>query len=174
MEAQHDLIHACYKRARLDPLDTILVEGHGTGTRVGDPIEARAIGMALRPNGAGRRTKPVCLASIKTNIGHTEAVSGLAGVIKMVKSLETGMVAPNINFEKVNPDINLDELGLAVCHTCACPVSDQYISANEQQIQIVTKLQDWPKDAIRRASVNNFGMFKTVRLRAFLLYYHNT
>lgn len=113
-DAQHDLIRACYERAGLDPLDTILVEAHGTGTTVGDPIEARAIGTALRPAGVGQRAEPVRLASIKTNIGHTEAASGLAGVIKMVKSLETGLIAPSINFEKANPNINLDGLGLAV------------------------------------------------------------
>lgn len=120
-DAQHDLIRACYDRAGLDPLDTLVVEAHGTGTRVGDPIEARAIGRALRPQAEASEPRrpqddapPVCLASVKTNIGHTEAASGVAAVIKIAKSLETGKIAPTINFENVNPDIDLKSLHLQV------------------------------------------------------------
>lgn len=118
-DAQYDLIRACYERACLNPLDTLVVEAHGTGTKVGDPIEASAIGRAFRPQvrtGAMQKTNapPVYLASVKTNIGHTESASGVAAVIKMVKSLETGQIAPSINFEKVNPDIDVETLGLKV------------------------------------------------------------
>lgn len=117
--AQYDLIRTCYERARLNPLDTLVVEAHGTGTKVGDPIEARTIGRAFRPRvqtGAVRPEgrAPIYLASVKTNIGHTEAASGVAAIIKMVKSLETREIAPSINFEKANPDIDMDGLGLEV------------------------------------------------------------
>lgn len=123
-DAQYELIRECYERAGLDPSETLVVEAHGTGTRVGDPVEARAIGSALRPP-AGRTgnrrprdhsAAPVCLASVKTNIGHTEAASGVAAVIKMVKSLETAKIAPSMNFEQVNPDIDLENLQLEVRH----------------------------------------------------------
>ncbi|KAG6353413.1 hypothetical protein INS49_005594 [Diaporthe citri] len=130
-----DLIKECYEKAGLDPRDTIAVEAHGTGTTTGDPIEAEAIGRAFSPKGIHHRGKPVLVASVKTNIGHTEAASGLAAVIKMAKSLEHGQIAPSLNFERVNPNIDLHNLGL----------------------EIPLELGTWPADYRRRASVNNFG-----------------
>ncbi|KAF3760416.1 hypothetical protein M406DRAFT_86125 [Cryphonectria parasitica EP155] len=132
-EAQRRLIEACYQRAGLDPSETAVVEAHGTGTKQGDRAEARAIGEAIsrtRP-----ADKPVYLASVKTNLGHTEATSGLASLIKMAKSLEHGKVAPSINFERPNPEIDLEALRLKIPQT----------------------LEDWPLPGIRRASINNFG-----------------
>lgn len=109
-EAQRRLIEDCYRRAGLDPSETAVVEAHGTGTKQGDRTEAHAIAKAISQ---GRPAdQPVYLASVKTNIGHTEATSGLASLIKMVKSLEHGKVAPSINFEKPNAEIDLDRLGL--------------------------------------------------------------
>lgn len=118
-DAQYDLIRACYAKAGLDPLATSVVEAHGTGTSAGDPVEAEAIGRALRDPKRSRQTQetPLYMASVKTNLGHTEAVSGLASVIKMVKSLEHGKIAPSINFEKPNPAIDFDGLSLKV--SCA-------------------------------------------------------
>lgn len=117
-DAQYDLIRECYERAGLDPLDTPVVEAHGTGTKAGDPIEAQAIGCALRPMSKNKHESqsltPVLMGSVKTNIGHTEAVSGLASLIKMAKSLEAGKVAPSINFEKPNADIDFDGLNIKV------------------------------------------------------------
>lgn len=111
-EAQKRLIEQCYSNAGLDPLDTALVEAHGTGTLVGDPREANAIGTTL---GRGRPAgKPLYMASVKTNIGHTEAASGLASIIKVVMSMENNQIAPSINFDRVNPDIDLKSLGLEV------------------------------------------------------------
>ncbi|KAI8623341.1 reducing type I polyketide synthase [Xylariaceae sp. FL1651] len=131
--AQRDLIRACYDRAGLDPLDTAFVEAHGTGTRAGDPIEANAIGTAISQ---GRpEDKPVYLASVKTNLGHTEAASGLAAIIKTAKALELGQIPPSINFEKPNPDIDFKAL----------------------RLQVPQQLIKWPSSGIRRASVNNFG-----------------
>lgn len=111
-EAQHRLIERCYGSAGLDPLETALVEAHGTGTMVGDPREALAIGQSL---GRGRPAgKPLYMASVKTNIGHTEAASGLASIIKVAMSMEHGKIAPSLNFDMVNPNINLGGLGLEV------------------------------------------------------------
>ncbi|KAF2229541.1 polyketide synthase [Viridothelium virens] len=97
-DAQRDLIEACYTCAGLNPRGTTVVEAHGTGTRVGDPPEARAIGVAM---GRGRK-KPLYVASVKTNLGHTEAASGLAAI------------PPSLNFEKANPEIGLGGLGLTI------------------------------------------------------------
>lgn len=112
--AQQDLIRECYERAGLDPRNTIMVEAHGTGTPAGDPIEANAIGRAFTPDRGQPRDFPVFIASVKTNLGHTEAVSGLAALIKMTKSIEHGQIAPSLNFEKANRNIDLHKLGLQV------------------------------------------------------------
>jgi acyl transferase domain-containing protein len=113
-DAQQNLIRECYGRAGLDPRDTVVVEAHGTGTPAGDPIEAKAIGRAFRGDEVQRRDRPVLIASVKTNLGHTEAVSGIAALIKMAKSIEHGQVAPSLNFEKANPKIDLHDLALEV------------------------------------------------------------
>lgn len=111
-EAQKRLIQQCYSLAGLDPLETNMFEAHGTGTSVGDPIEAKAVGQTL---GANRPlSKPVYMASVKTNIGHTEATSGLASLIKIAMSFQHKQIAPHINFEKINPDIDLRNLSLQV------------------------------------------------------------
>lgn len=132
--AQEALIRECYRRAGLNPQDTQYFEAHGTGTPTGDPIEARAIAAVL---GAPDRKDKLRIGSIKTNIGHTEAASGLAGLIKVVLALEKGQIPPSVNFEKPNPKLELDEWGL----------------------KVATELEPWPATGgePRRASVNNFG-----------------
>jgi acyl transferase domain-containing protein len=115
--AQRRLIEQCYAAAGLNPLETALVEAHGTGTLVGDPREADAIGATL---GRGRPAgKPLYMASVKTNIGHTGGASGVASIIKVAMSMEHDEIAPSLNFDKVNPDIDLDRLHLEVSHHLA-------------------------------------------------------
>ncbi|KAI0538759.1 putative polyketide synthase [Xylaria digitata] len=133
LEAQRNLIRACYDRAGIRPDETAFVEAHGTGTKVGDLTEANAIGTIF---GQGRpKNQPLYLGSVKTNLGHTEAASGLAGIIKATKSLEFRQIPPSINFEKPNPEINFEGL----------------------RLQVPQKLIDWPSTGVRRVSVNNFG-----------------
>ncbi|KAK5948972.1 Type I Iterative PKS [Knufia fluminis] len=133
-EAQAALIRECYKKAGLNPADTTYFEAHGTGTPTGDPIEAGAVASGFSQDGA--RPSPLKIGSVKTNVGHTETVSGLASIIKVVMALQHKQIPPNVNFEKPNPAIPFDEY----------------------RIQIPTKLEAWARQAgIRRASVNNFG-----------------
>jgi acyl transferase domain-containing protein len=111
-EAQSLLIANVYKSAGLNPLETTYVEAHGTGTPAGDPIEASALSKVFSP---GRpQDRPLNVGSIKTNIGHLEGASGLAGVIKAVLMLENKMILPNTNFETPNPRIPLDDWRLNV------------------------------------------------------------
>jgi acyl transferase domain-containing protein len=132
-DAQQELVRRCYASCGLDPAGTAYVEAHGTGTKTGDPIEAAAIGLEF---GKGRAsTSPLLIGSIKTNIGHCEAASGLASLIKVVKSIENGCIAPSINFERPNPDLKLDEWNL----------------------EVVRSLRPWPEDSLKRASISNFG-----------------
>lgn len=106
------LIKEVYQKTGLDPLDCGFVEAHGTGTKIGDPTEAGAIYRAL---GRGRGPKDLLyLGSVKTNIGHLEAASGIAGVIKAALMLERGFLLPNHDFKKPNPKIPWKEWHLAV------------------------------------------------------------
>ncbi|KAI1134071.1 putative FSP1 [Hypoxylon sp. FL0543] len=132
-EAQEALIRGCYSKAGIDPLSTQYFEAHGTGTPTGDPIEARAVASVFKPG----RTEALRIGSIKTNVGHTEATSGLASLIKVVLALEKGAIPPSINFETPNPKLALDEW----------------------RLKVPTELEEWPvgPGGIRRASINNFG-----------------
>ena len=88
------------------------MEAHGTGTKVGDPIEASAIHEVL---GQGRDPKnPLFIGSVKSNIGHLEAASGIVAVIKTALSLERGFILPNYDFKKPNEKIPFKEWNLKV------------------------------------------------------------
>ena len=114
-EAQEHLIRSVYASAHLDPNDTQYAEVHGTGTAAGDPVEAKAIAAALASQRDTER--PLIVGSVKTNIGHLEAASGLAGVIKCTAALESGLIPPNFDFQKPNINIPLTSLRLKV----SCP-----------------------------------------------------
>ncbi|KAL8362903.1 hypothetical protein RB601_008930 [Gaeumannomyces tritici] len=128
-EAQEKLINQVYSNFGLDPLDCGYVEAHGTGTRVGDPIEATALHNAL---GQGRSARdPLYIGSVKSNIGHLEAASGLAGVIKAAMMLERGFILPNHDFKKPNSKIPWKEWHMSVAKTQRpWPKGKKYISVN--------------------------------------------
>uniref|UniRef100_UPI003F778553 Polyketide synthase GfsA n=1 Tax=Streptomyces graminofaciens TaxID=68212 RepID=UPI003F778553 len=108
--AQESLLTRVYRRAGVTPTEVGYVELHGTGTKVGDPIEAAALGAVL---GTGRDT-PLPVGSIKTNIGHLEGAAGIAGLIKALLQLRRRRLVPSLNFSTPNPDIPLDALNLRV------------------------------------------------------------
>jgi acyl transferase domain-containing protein/NAD(P)-dependent dehydrogenase (short-subunit alcohol dehydrogenase family)/acyl carrier protein len=109
-DAQKQLFEEVCAEAEIDPTQVALLEAHGTGTPVGDPIEARSLGSVY---GVGRSDGQTCaLGSIKANIGHTEAAAGVAGVIKASLALHNGVIPPLANLEEPNPEIPFDELGL--------------------------------------------------------------
>ena len=107
-------MQSCYFRAGLDPRNTGYVEAHGTGTQAGDTSEAAAIGTVLGRGVNRSRDEPLIIGSVKTNIGHTEASSGLAGVIKAVMAIEKECIPPSLNFDRPNPNIPFEELGITV------------------------------------------------------------
>ncbi|KAL8834918.1 MAG: hypothetical protein Q9176_007212 [Flavoplaca citrina] len=111
-EAQEMLIRSVYKAAGLRPDDTDYVEAHGTGTSAGDPVEAEAIARVFTQNRP--LDEPLIVGSVKTNIGHLEAASGLAAVVKTIFALEEGAIPPNMNFETPNKNIPLEEWKLKV------------------------------------------------------------
>ena len=107
--SQVEMIRNACRDAGIEPGSISYVEAHGTGTPVGDPIEAMAIGQAV---GVGRSADQRCLiGSVKTNIGHLEAASGVAGIIKTSLALQQKTVPPNRDFQSPNPNIPLDDLG---------------------------------------------------------------
>ena len=112
-ESQFDLLQQVYRRFDLDPESLAFVEAHGTGTRVGDPAEANAIGKSL-----GRRRKSsLLIGSVKTNIGHLEPASGLAGLLKALLSLKHDILPASLHFKTPNPDIPFEALNLEVAAT---------------------------------------------------------
>ncbi|WP_433246351.1 SDR family NAD(P)-dependent oxidoreductase [Streptosporangium sp. CA-135522] len=108
-EAQEELLRTAY--AGLEGPDYI--EAHGTGTFLGDPIEARAIDAAL----CGGRTTPLLIGSAKSNLGHLEAAAGITGLIKTVLSLHHGVIPPSIHFRRPNPHIPWDRLRVVTAPT---------------------------------------------------------
>ncbi|HEX3953479.1 MAG TPA: beta-ketoacyl synthase N-terminal-like domain-containing protein, partial [Stellaceae bacterium] len=106
--AQAELIRTVYARAGVTADDLAFFEMHGTGTPAGDPIEAAAVGNAL---GQARR-EPLPIGSVKTNIGHLEPASGMAGLIKATLALDYGIVPPTLHCETPNPNIKFDALNL--------------------------------------------------------------
>ncbi|KAG9239333.1 hypothetical protein BJ875DRAFT_491623 [Amylocarpus encephaloides] len=132
-KAQEELIKLTYKNAGLDFAQTGYFEAHGTGTPAGDPLETSAIGATLGSSRA--EDDPILIGSIKTNVGHMEGVSGLAGLIKATYALEKGLVPPNLWFEKANPKIPMDKW----------------------RLKVPTELVPWPTKGLRRVSVNSFG-----------------
>ncbi|WP_196942865.1 type I polyketide synthase [Streptomyces sclerotialus] len=109
--AQQDVIREAHTRGRTDPARVRFVETHGTGTPLGDPIEATALAGALRGAAA-----PVQLGTLKANIGHLEGAAGVAGLVKAALVMHHGIVPPCVLSGEVNPHIDLDALNLAVPH----------------------------------------------------------
>lgn len=129
--AQEEMIRRAYKLAGItDYSRTAFVECHGTGTSIGDPTEARAVGRVFGPHGG------IQIGSVKPNLGHSEGASGLTSVIKSVLALENRVIPPNIKFSEPNPDIPWDECKLSV----------------------PTEPTPWPKSRGERISINSFGI----------------
>jgi acyl transferase domain-containing protein len=130
--AQEDVLRQAYQRADVAPSDVHFVETHGTGTALGDPIEAAALGTVL---GADRTSEhPLVIGSLKTNIGHLEGAAGIAGLIKASLCLTHRAIPPNLHFHRPNPYIDFVGLGL----------------------RVPTSYEPWP-DRGRLAGVSSFG-----------------
>ncbi|MFC9686575.1 type I polyketide synthase, partial [Streptomyces sp. NPDC056948] len=127
-------IRAALTAGGVEPSSVQYVELHGTGTPAGDPVEAAALGAAY---GVGRTADTqLAVGSVKTNIGHLEGASGIAGLIKTVLCLKHRELVPSLNHSTPNPRIPLDDLGL----------------------RVVTESQAWAADTALCAGVSSFGM----------------
>ncbi len=112
VEGQREVIVRAYKNAGVDPAQVDYIECHGTGTAVGDPVELEALGAAVTSSRTAQ--DPCLLGSVKTNIGHTEAAAGIAGLIKTVLCLEHGVVPPNLHLRRPNPAVQWDTLSARI------------------------------------------------------------
>src|SRR5277367_2890830 len=110
--AQAALLKRAYRQASIEPREIDYIEAHGTGTAVGDPIETRALGDAIgqhRP-----KNQPLPIGSVKGNVGHLEAASGVAGLVKVLLCLRHRVVPAHIGMDTPNPHIPFDEWNLEV------------------------------------------------------------
>lgn len=138
VRSQEALLRDALAAARLSPEAVGYVETHGTGTSLGDPIEAEALRAVL---GAPRQDGSRCvLGAVKTNIGHLEAAAGIAGLIKGVLALHHEQIPRNLNFRTLNPRIRLAGTALS----------------------LATETTPWPRSTVpRRGGVSSFGMSGT-------------
>ncbi|MGW6692067.1 type I polyketide synthase, partial [Streptomyces sp. NPDC054961] len=110
--AQEQVIRLAHEHAGVRPETVQYVELHGTGTKIGDPLEARALGAAL---GSARETdRPLRVGSAKTNVGHLEGAAGIVGLIKTALSISNRELPASLNYVSPHPDIPLAKLGLMV------------------------------------------------------------
>ncbi|GAX34003.1 type I polyketide synthase [Nodularia sp. NIES-3585] len=113
--AQEALLREAYRQAGVSPGKVQYIEAHGTGTKLGDPIEIKALGKVLSEN---RPPGQYCaVGSVKTNIGHLEVAAGIAGLIKVALSLKYRHIPPNLHFQQPNPYIPFPKLLLRVQKT---------------------------------------------------------
>ena len=130
-KAQEAVLKEAYSKVGIDPKQVHYIEAHGTGTKVGDPIEANALGNVIGAN----RDNNCLIGSVKTNIGHTETAAGIAGIIKVALALKNQQIPPSLHFRIPNGAIAFEELNL----------------------QVVTKVTPWTNNKPRLAGVNSFG-----------------
>ncbi|MER7402829.1 SDR family NAD(P)-dependent oxidoreductase [Streptomyces sp. NPDC000070] len=130
--AQEALLREVYDGAGLVPDDVAYLEAHGTGTQAGDPLEAQAIGRAL---GRGRSRGALPIGSVKSNLGHMEAASGMAGLFKAMLVLRHRQVPATLHAEALNPHIDFPELN----------------------VRPVTRLEALEHPGVALAGVNSFG-----------------
>ncbi len=114
-DAQAEVLRRAYKDAGIDPRTVDYIEAHGTGTVLGDPIEAEALGRVV---GRGRPAdRPALLGAVKTNVGHMESAAGAASMAKVVLALQHDELPPSINFAGPSPYIDFDAMRLKVIDT---------------------------------------------------------
>ena len=114
-DAQAAVLRRAYKDAGIDPRTVDYIEAHGTGTILGDPIEAEALGRVV---GKGRPAdKPALLGAVKSNVGHLESAAGAASLAKMVLALQHDKLPPSINYAGPNPYIDFDAVRLKIAYS---------------------------------------------------------
>lgn len=127
--------HSYQNAGDLYPSETTLLECHGTGTRVGDPIEVTAAENVFGPSRSLEYDDRLVVGSVKTNLGHLEGACALPGILKVVAALEQGQIPPTLGFQKPNPRIDFQKA----------------------KARVPTEVEPWSKNTLKRASVTSAG-----------------
>ncbi|MED1784016.1 beta-ketoacyl synthase N-terminal-like domain-containing protein [Brevibacillus fortis] len=136
--AQAEVIQQAWKDAQIDPETLSYIEVHSIGTKLGDPMEMDGLERAFRPY--TNRRQFCGIGSVKTNIGHTDHVAGMAGLFKVILSLKQKQIPPHLHFQRAN----------------------RMIPFEQSPIYIHDKLTEWePEQSVRRAGISSFGMSGT-------------
>jgi acyl transferase domain-containing protein/SAM-dependent methyltransferase len=135
--SQEAVIRDALARAHIQPADVNYIEAHGTGTKLGDPIEVHSLRAVF---GEGRAaSQPLIIGSAKTNVGHLEAAAGIAGVTKVVLSMQHGEIPRHLHFQQLNPHIDMQ----------GAP------------IEVASERRAWTPSPRRIAGVSSFGFSGT-------------
>jgi len=133
-DGQVNVIKLANKIARIDPKSISYIESHGTGTKLGDPIEYKALQEVFE----GCQEFPCAIGAVKTNIGHLSQAAGVAGFVKAILSLYNKTIPACLHFNALNPNIDIH---------------------NNSKMYVISKNEDWnPQQVIRRAGVSAFGI----------------
>lgn len=136
--SQEKVLRQALQNGAVNPAEVAYIEAHGTGTSLGDPIEVEALGAVFGPHRPADH--PLQIGSVKTNIGHLEAAAGIAGLIKVVLSLNHELIPSHLHFREPNPYINWSQL----------------------PIKVTAKATPWPRgEHPRLAGVSSFGFSGT-------------
>ncbi|GGR29813.1 condensation domain-containing protein [Streptomyces netropsis] len=129
--SQAEVIRKAWRGAGLDIGTAGYVEAHGSGTRLGDAVEAEGLALARPGNG---RSLPV--GSVKTNVGHLDHAAGITGLVKTILSVRDGELYPSLHFERAADEVDLDGA----------------------RLEVVTSLRPWRDDDVRRAGISSFSL----------------
>ncbi|SPE64110.1 Linear gramicidin synthase subunit D [Streptomyces netropsis] len=129
--SQAEVIRKAWHRAGLDIGSAGYVEAHGSGTRLGDAVEAEGLALA-RPV----RDRSLAVGSVKTNVGHLDHAAGITGLVKTILSVRDGELYPSLHFERAADEVDLDGA----------------------RLEVVTSLRPWRDDDVRRAGISSFSL----------------
>jgi amino acid adenylation domain-containing protein len=136
-EAQAQVINAAIEKANLKPSDIDFIEAHGTGTKLGDPIEIDGLSQVFAKNYRDGEKLPI--GTIKSNIGHCDSAAGMAGVVKTLLSFKNKVIYPSVNSRPLNGLVDFDS----------------------SKIEVVAAPIELPKDKILNAGISSFGLMGT-------------